>query len=155
MSRIQLPFRSTEATDRLALHRCGTTWTRFGAVSVMERLSSHASCQNLSISQLPSIVMMEAWKNAEVATSSVTDNNDQEWDASIRWSQSQRNRSALPKSLRSRIPNPPRWRGRWTFFQASKHLPPWTMSKPVHRKAFIIFSRALITHGGKPMHMEM
>jgi hypothetical protein len=102
----------------------------------------------------PTTITMEAWKKALKTSSSCMGNRDQGHCLSVLWSQSHLRRSAMLWNLGSGKPRPPSRIGCCTLLQATKHLPFCTISVPVHRNPFMILSRALCIHPGRPILIE-
>jgi hypothetical protein len=120
----------------------------------MQQPSSQGSCQKLILMPFPTTMTVEAQKNALETSSSRMGNKDQGHCLSVLWSQSHLRQSAIPWNLGSGKPRPPSRIGCCTLLQATKHLPFCTISIPVHRNPFMIISRALCIHPGRPILIE-
>jgi hypothetical protein len=70
MSCVQLLSRSTLATDRHLRRRVTTTAVSSGAMSASRLPCNHGSVQKKRASPLPSVIWMDALKNAIVVASS-------------------------------------------------------------------------------------
>jgi hypothetical protein len=114
----------------------------------MLRPPSHGSSQKRVCSPLPTRQTIEARKKALDTLFVATGSCAHEQESSQRCSHSQQRRSARPMTLRLGMSRPPRYSGRWTEFQATAHLPPYTESVPIHRKLRIILTMAFLTQAG-------
>jgi hypothetical protein len=138
------------AITRLRLTRLDTDAQSSGARPRMLHPCNHGSSQNKIELSSSTLHEKEALKKAEVAASSATGREAQGRVGSVLRNHSHRARRAMPMRLRFLIPSPLNSRSLCTRFQPTRHLPPCTMSLADHRKACMIFVRALITHLGTP-----
>jgi hypothetical protein len=134
-------------TVRPFWERLFTATTSSGALSATECPSNHGSVQNRVDIPLPTVHRVEARKNAVVAASSEchADRMQPSVICFFLCFQSHLSQSALPMLSRSGIPSPPANNERWTWFQATEHLPPCATSVPIQRNPLINLIRALRT----------
>jgi hypothetical protein len=105
-----MPWRAY-STIRCFLQCVGTAVTRSGAMSASHWPCSHGSVQKRNVEPLPRLNCTDALKKVIVSLSSPTDRVVQGWHGSVHYNQSQRTLSAMPRSLRSSTPSPPKCRG--------------------------------------------
>jgi hypothetical protein len=119
------------------------------AKSAMQRPSIQGSTQKSMERTSPTMHRIEDMKNATSIGSSCNGRAAQGLMRLTRCSHSQHRQSARPISFRSRMPSPPSCSGRYTLHEATEHLPPFTTSIPVHKKAFEILTNDFRSQAGR------
>jgi hypothetical protein len=108
----------------------------------------HLSVQKKHLSPLPIITLEAALKIYLTFSSTGLARVHHGFLSSARRFQAQRTLKVVCMISKFKMPSPPRGLGWHSVFQFTKHLPPFTASVPFYKKALLILSIALNTHGG-------